>query len=213
MSDVDRIVTWAEKKANDAAVVAAEANASPKRVGRGAHLTEDEKHMIRLAYLEQPRTFKALGAMFNRNRETIAECCRGPEFQALRKKIEAEGRQVAIDRLKGMGTMAVDAYETAIPIAAEKGDVRPAKDVLKHLGIMEETEGGKAGVLVLTKVEINGVSFLKGSDGNMYERDPDTGEIPDLPHASVVMQVGALTAKDVKIKPPTSEAVDGEVVQ
>lgn len=215
MSDVDKIVSWAERKAATRAPTLGPTE--PKLEGKAAHLTEEEKTAIRYAYLEAggTATFKELGVRFNRNRETIAACCKGPEFQKLRKEFEAEVRHTAIAKLKSLTLPAVQAFETAIPIAAEKGDVRPAERLLKHVGIMEDTESGKVGVLVLTKVEVNGLPMVKGSDGNVYETDPDTGEIVNLPNAGVVMQVGCLTLKDVKIgelsaTPP--DAIEGEVV-
>lgn len=157
--------------------------------GRAGHLSEQEKTAIRLAYLEAAgtKTYKQLAAEFGVNRDTVSACCKGPEFQRLEKQLEAEMRHSAVNKLKALTMPAVDAWGDAIPIAARKGDHRPARELLQHVGIVEAGKEVGGGVLVLTKIDVHTV---KGSDGNVYHRNPDTGEIEGLPKADVIVGIG-----------------------
>lgn len=212
VNENDNGVSWTELQA-----AAREAPPhAPRPMGTAGHLSEQEKNAIRYAYLESggTLTFKELGTRFNVNRDSVSACCKGPEFLALSKALEAEVRQTAVTKLKALTMPAVEAFGTAIPIAAKKGDVRPAERLLKHVGIMEDAESG-TGLLVLTTINVNGAPSYRGNDGNIYEQDPATGLALNLPKGSTAVHVGGYLKiiETLTDRPPVqADAVDGEVL-
>lgn len=172
---------------------------STRPPGRAGHLSEPEKQAIRFAYLESGGTitFKALGAKFGVNRETAAACCKGPEFNALQKQIEGEMRATAVAKLKALTLPAVHAWGDAIPIAAKKGDHRPARELLQHVGIVEQKPEGQ-GMLVLVQTQVNGVPAMTDGKGAFYYVDPANptewiDERGEPPKADTILWLGGIT--------------------
>jgi hypothetical protein len=163
----DQIVKWAEGKADAA-----------KPQGKAAHLTPEQKQAIRVAYLETGGnvTYADMGrrcaAVIGRevNRETVAACLKGPEYDALRKHFDSEVKASAVERLKAGILPAADAWVKAIDVAADKGDHKPAKELLMHTGTIEplDDNGRANGPLVLMAVDF-------GALGRGHVVDPLTG--------------------------------------
>jgi hypothetical protein len=96
-------------------------------------------------------TRTALAAQFNVNRETVAACLRGPEFERLQQQLAQEIRETAVQRLKSHILPAANAWGDAIDVAAQKGDHRPAKDLLLHTKVIEPVardEGSSTTILI-----------------------------------------------------------------
>jgi hypothetical protein len=141
----ERIVEGAEQQAEPAPVPAR------RPEGRAGHLTPEEKLQIRLAYLESggPRTYKALAAEFGVNRDTVSACLKGPEFEALQKAFTEDVQRIAQQLLRSAAVEAADRRQS-FTVAAEKGDHRPAKDLLLHTGVIEPVARHEdSGVVVL----------------------------------------------------------------
>ena len=142
MTEAERIVEWAERQA-------ARGELPEKRSqGRAGHLRHEDKQAIRLAYLEGGGriTRLALAAQFNVNRDTVAACLQGQEFEDLQQQLEQELRRAAFDRLKANVLPAANAWIDSLDVAARKGDYRGARDLLPHtkvIGPVAKEEGSE----------------------------------------------------------------------
>ena len=132
MTEAERIVAWAERHANCGELPA------KRPQGRAGHLRHEDKQPIRLAYLEGGGrvTRLALAAQFNVNRDTVAACLQGKEFEELQHQLEQELRRAAFDRLKANVLPAANAWVDSLDVAAQKGDHRPAKELLLHTNVI-----------------------------------------------------------------------------
>jgi hypothetical protein len=150
MTEADRIVAWAERQTGETSMPAR------RPEGRAGHLSSEEKAAIRVAYLESGGTItrKALAVQFGVNRDTVSACLQGKDFEALQQQFEAELRATAISRLKAHAVPAAAAWCEAVEIAKEKGDHRPAKELLLHAKVIEPVGGGP---MLPIQVTINGI--------------------------------------------------------
>jgi hypothetical protein len=147
----EQIAQWAEGKADAA-----------KPQGKAAHLTPEQRQAIRVAYLETGGnvTYADMGrrcaAIVGRevNRETVAACLKGPAYDKLRKHFDTEIKASAVERLKAGILPAADAWVKAVDVAADKGDHKPAKELLLHTGTIDplDADGRAQGPLVLVYV-------------------------------------------------------------
>lgn len=74
---------------------------------------------------------------------------------------------------------------------------------------MEDKKDAGVGLLVLTKIEVNGVPAAQGSDGNVYEFNADTGEIENLPKAETIVSVGLGEVANFGNAAPTVATING----
>jgi hypothetical protein len=140
--------------------------------GRAGHLSTEERLQIRLAYLESggQRTYKALAEQFNINRDTVSACLKGAEFDALQRTFNQEAQRIAKQHLQSAMIEAAQSWRRALPVAAEKGDHRPARDLLLHTGAIEP----------IAKHEESAVTVLVGGGGIVNIGQPLAGA-PGLP--------------------------------
>ncbi len=184
----ESIARWAEQQDED-----------KKPVGAAGHLSPEQKQTIRVAYLETGGcvTYAELGkrcqVLIGRavNRETVASCMKGPEYDKLRKHFDTEIKASAVERLKAGILPAADAWVRSVGVAAEKGDHKPAKDLLMHTGTIEplDDDGRARGPLVLVMVD-----SMPGQRGYIPPALPPAIEAEVFPNGR-----GALDA------PPTGE--------
>ena len=174
MTDAERIAAW--RRADGAEPLA------KRPQGRAGHLTHDEKQAIRLAYLEQGRrtTRQALAAQFNVNRETLAACLQGKEFEELQQQLEQELRRAAFDRLKANVLPAANAWVDSLDVAAQKGDHRPAKELLLHTNVIAPLRNDQSsGITVHIGGYAADVKFVGGAAdvnvGILLSPGPDAG--------------------------------------
>ena len=84
------------------------------------------------------------------NRDTVGECLKGQEFERLQKQFEQELRETAMRRLKAHVLPAADAWCDAIDTAAQRGDHKPARELLLHTGVSAPVTGvDSTGVTVI----------------------------------------------------------------
>ncbi len=107
--------------------------------GRGSQLTHAERLEIQTAYLSEPgATQKGLAQQFGRNRETIANALKGPEFDQLKAVVHKALAEQARDVLKQNRVRAAKKWSgEAIDAAAKKGDHKPMRDLLEATGVIE----------------------------------------------------------------------------
>ena len=97
-------------------------------------------------------SWKAIAAKFRVNRDTVSECLKGPDFERLQKQFEQELREAAIRRLKAHVLPAADAWCDAIGTAAQRGDHKPARELLLHTGV----------IAPITGVDSTGITVMVG---------------------------------------------------
>ena len=146
----DQIAQWAERQDEK------------KPTGAAAHLSPEQKHQIRVAYLATGGnvTYTEMGqrcaSLIGRvvNRDTVAACLKGQEYAELRKHFDSEIKASAVEQLKAGVPGAAAAWVRSVDVAADKGDHKPAKDLLMHTGTIEplDDDGRGRGPLVLVYV-------------------------------------------------------------
>jgi hypothetical protein len=147
----EQIAEWAERQDEK------------KPTGVPGHLSAQQKQHIRVEYLATGGTLsytemgRRCASLIGRavNRETVAACMKGPEYDALRKHYDSEIKATAVERLKAGILGAADAWVRSVEVASEKGDHKPAKDLLMHTGTIEplDDDGRAKGPLVLVMVD------------------------------------------------------------
>ena len=107
--------------------------------GRGSQLTHAERLEIQMAYLSEPgATQKSLAQQCGRNRETIANALKGPEFEQAKAVVHKALAEQARDVLKQNRVRAAKKWSgEAIDAAAKKGDHKPMRDLLEATGVIE----------------------------------------------------------------------------
>ena len=118
--------------------------------GRGSQVTPEERREIQCLRLVDGDSVSEIARKTSRNRETITNVLRADDTQALQYQLETEGRETALRELQAARHRAARAWDTAIQQAADKGDHRPAKDLLLHTGVIQPLE--KSGPLVGVQV-------------------------------------------------------------
>jgi hypothetical protein len=147
-----------------------------RQEGRAGHLTPEEKTAIRLEYLEHGgrMTRKAIAAKFRVNRDTVSECLKGPDFERLQKQFEQELREAAVRRLKAHVLPAADAWCDAIDTAAQRGDHKPARELLLHTGVIAPITGvDSTGITVM----VGGFSLCGMNVGIQHVSDFRDGDV------------------------------------
>ncbi len=195
----------------------AERQDEKKPNGAAAHLSPEQKQLIRTAYLATGGsiTYTEMGARCAAmpeigrpvNRETIAVCMKGPEYEALRKHFDTEIKAGAIEQLKSFIIPATKSWGRAIEVGGEKGDHKPAKDLLMHTGTIEplDEDGRARGPLVLIAIAPERRALAAaGEDPEDVPRWTDgtrtysEHDVTALRHNDLIIQVGAGPG-DVKI--------------
>lgn len=153
--------------------------------GAGMRITPAERREIAIAYLSDPDlgTISACAKHFSRTREAIAGCLKGDEFEALRRQVDHEAGESAKGILKRARIKAANAWvDKAIDAAAEKGDHKPARDLLIVTKVIQPlpTTGG---VFIALNVNGPGPTRWHGPDGVVVDELPED--------ADLVVQIGA----------------------
>ena len=149
--------------------------------GRAGHLTPEEKTAIRLEYLEHGGRMsrKAIAAKFRVNRDTVSECLKGQDFERLQKQFEQELREAAMRRLKAHVLPAADAWCDAVDTAAQRGDHKPARELLLHTGVIAPITGVDSTAIT---VMVGGFSFSGMNIGIQQVSDFRDGDVLTATH-------------------------------
>ena len=78
-----------------------------------------------------------LADRFGRTRETIAGVLKGDDFEALKRQVNGDMAQEARHAISTHRVKAARAWTRAVDVAAEKGDHKPAKDLLIHTDVIK----------------------------------------------------------------------------
>lgn len=118
--------------------------------GRGSSVSPAERREIQLTALTECASQEALAERFGRTRSTIRRVLRHPSFEKLKDTMNAELAVEARQVLSSHRTAAARAWAASLERAAQKGDHRPAKDLLLHSGVIEPVshEGNGPSVIV-----------------------------------------------------------------
>jgi hypothetical protein len=120
-------------------------------------------------------TRKAIAAKFGVNRDTVGDCLKGPEFERLQKQFEQELRDAAMRRLKGHVLPAADAWCDAVDTAAQRGDHKPARELLLHTGVIAPVSG----------IDATGITVMIGSM-NLYGLNIGIQQLSDFRDGDVL---------------------------
>jgi len=136
--------------------------------GRGSQLTPDERREIQRLRLVDGESISEIARRVGRNRETVANIVRSDDTIELAQQLESESREAATRVLRGTSEQAARAWRKAIDMAADKGDHRPARDILLHNGVIQSLNG-PANI---------GIQVIVGTPGNPAGPDPfDTVDV------------------------------------
>ena len=105
--------------------------------GRGSMVRHDERKAIQLAHLVEGLNQSELARRFGRSRETIGGVLKGEAFETTKKEVQQGITDEARLILHRHMVPAAVAWGRTLGIASEKGDHRPAKDLLLHTKAIE----------------------------------------------------------------------------
>lgn len=131
--------------------------------GRGSQLTPDQRREIQYLRLVDGETVSEIARRTGRNRETISNVIRAKDTEELAAQLETEAREAALRVLRGTSEQAARAWRKAIDNAADKGDHRPARDMLLHNKVIDPIDGPRMNL---------GVQVIVGSPTQPAGPDP-----------------------------------------
>ena len=100
-------------------------------------MTPAERLEIQRLHLAEGLNQRQLAARTGRTRETIANQFKGEDFERLRDQVETNLVETVTRYLKNNADKAAKAWVRALDRAAQKGDHKPAKDLLMHAGVID----------------------------------------------------------------------------
>jgi hypothetical protein len=130
--------------------------------GRGSAVTQAEALDIRLMYLSDGLSISELARRSGRTRETISKVVKHPDTGDLRKIVEAEKVERAKQKLRAAVDVAAQGWVDAIPVAAQKGDHRPAKDLLLTEKVVEPVVADRSGGGIVVQIGISAADVRLG---------------------------------------------------
>ena len=105
--------------------------------GAGSQVTPAERREIQRQHLAEGLNQKQIAAQTGRTRETIAAQLKGADFERIRTAVEADLIETVKRQLTNNVDKAANAWIKALDRAAQKGDHKPAKDLLMHAGVID----------------------------------------------------------------------------
>ncbi len=108
-----------------------------RKPGRGSQVMPDERREIQCLHLVDGLNQKQIAARTGRTRETIAAQLKGEDFERIRTAVEADLIETVKRQLTNNVDKAANAWIKALDRAAQKGDHKPAKDLLMHAGVID----------------------------------------------------------------------------
>ena len=181
-----------------------------RKPGRGSQVTPPERLEMQCLFLVDGLTKTAIAQQTGRTRETVGGVLQGPDFDRLKAEVESEIFDDARRILKANVVRAAKAWPRAIDTASNKGDHKPAKDLLMHTGVIQPLgEAGAQGAVVLVGVNI----YQDMATGQRFHGEPP----PNCPVA-ICMTPGL--AEEYRaaglpqpFQPPSQEVIDAEVAK
>ena len=119
--------------------------AAPRRKpGRGSQVTPVERREIQRLHLADGMSQRQIATHTGRTRETVAAQLKGDDYERIRGELETDLIETVQRQLKNHAGTAVNAWVKALDRAAQKGNHKPSKDLLLHMGIIEPLGGETA---------------------------------------------------------------------
>lgn len=132
--------------------------------GRGSQLTADERAEIQALSLVDGHSNTEIAKITGRDRGTIAAILKAEDTQELDRQLSSESRAEVLRRMRRYSATAVANWTMASRVAGERGDHRPAKELLLHARAIDPVDDGAS---TGPKVQI-----LIGMPGNPVGPDP-----------------------------------------
>lgn len=161
-------------------------------------MTPAERREVALAYLTNPDlgSVSACARHFNRSRDAVSNCLRGPLFEALRRQVDEEAGMAAKRVLMGARLKAASAWvDQAIDAAAQRGDHKPSRDLLVATKVVEPLPSHSQNVF--GGVQVNGKTVWRSPDGEEFDELPSD--------AGGAIRIG-LSDRDVQVDVQTAPA-------
>ena len=125
--------------------------------GYHARVGPAERLAIQRAYLLHPdASVMFLADKFNRRKETIRRCLSGPDYDQLVAEVHAHIQEDVHNVLRQEAVNAARKWaKTAVNVAADKGDHKPAKDLL-IAGKYVDTDNAVPSIVVQVGIKLEG---------------------------------------------------------
>lgn len=119
--------------------------------GRGSQLTPAERREVQELSLLQGLSNSEIARQTGRDRGTVSNVLRAEDSHALREQLATEAADAAVQILRGNSETAARKWVSAVSVAADKGDHRPAKDLLVAVGaISDQSELPRIAIIIGT---------------------------------------------------------------
>jgi transposase-like protein len=105
--------------------------------GRGSALTPDERRAIQRLALVDGCSIAEIARRTDRDRGTVSAVIKADDTRALQAHLASEARDSVLQLLRANSTAVARQWLHAVTNAAEKGDHRPARDLLLHAGAID----------------------------------------------------------------------------
>lgn len=109
--------------------------------GRGSQLTPTERAEIQSLYLLEDLSQSEIARRVGRDRETVRNVMRAEDTRALADQLAADARDTVIQTLRRAAPRMAQHWMDAAAVAKDRGDHRPARDLLLHVGAIEPVVG------------------------------------------------------------------------
>lgn len=149
-----RIADWAASKTSadpPPAVVPAARHPG----GRGSAMTAEEIEAVRFDFLTAGLSRVQLAEKHGRTRTTIARCLEGKDFDEMRRAVELEVREQIRIRMIRKADSAMQSWEDSLAPAAERGNHKPARDLMLHAGVIDPIESTESGPKVIVQIGVS----------------------------------------------------------
>jgi hypothetical protein len=123
--------------------------------GRGSQLTPEERLEVQRMSIADGLSNSEIARRTGRDRGTIATVLASDDAKELKRKFQSEQHDAALSLLRDGRVPAATEWVSAIGIAAQKGDHRPAKDLLLHTGVIQPVTADN-GPRVAVQINLHG---------------------------------------------------------
>lgn len=113
--------------------------------GRGSQLTPDDRAEIQALSLVHGKSNSEIARVTGRDRGTVAAVLRATDTKELEQQLASDSRQEVLRQLRREALQVSKDWVRASAVASERGDHRPAKDLLLHAKLIDPVDTGDRG--------------------------------------------------------------------
>ena len=135
-----------------------------------APLTPAERHQVQEMALVDGLSNSEIARRLGRDRGTVANVLKGDDTAALRDQLASEQRTQALQTLRSKTALMAFHWINAAGVAAEKGDHKPARDLLLHTHVIDPVAVDK-GPQVRVQINLHGGPEPLSLTGEVVEAD------------------------------------------